>query len=100
MDRFKNKVALITGSSQGIGAACALRLAKEGADIILNGHKFDERGEQLIAEIEEIGRKAKFITADVSDVKAVTKLVKEAVVSFGGLDILVNNADLKLNLSF
>jgi len=100
MDRFKNKVALITGSSQGIGAACALRLAKEGADIILNGHKFDERGEKLIAGIEEMGRKVKFITADVSDVKAVIKLIKEAVRAFGQLDILVNNAGLEIKSDF
>ncbi|MCZ4222622.1 SDR family NAD(P)-dependent oxidoreductase [Pedobacter rhodius] len=100
MDRFKDKVALITGSSQGIGAACALRLAKEGANIILNGHKFDERGEKLISEIEAMGRKAKFITADISDVNAVIKLIKEAALTFGSLDILVNNAGLEIKSDF
>ena len=43
MKRFENKVALITGSSQGIGAACALRMASEGASVILNGRTFDDR---------------------------------------------------------
>ena len=58
MNRFENKTVLVTGSSQGIGAACALRFAREGANVIFNGHKFDERGEKLIAEVKEMGRKA------------------------------------------
>jgi len=66
MDRFQNKIALITGSTQGIGAACALRLASEGADIILNGRKYDERAEGLITQITAMGRRATFIAADVS----------------------------------
>ncbi|WP_231425273.1 MULTISPECIES: SDR family NAD(P)-dependent oxidoreductase [Pedobacter] len=100
MNRFENKVALVTGSSQGIGEACALRLAKEGADIILNGRKFDERGEKLIAKIEGMGRKAKFLAADVSKSKEVIKLVDDAIAAFGSLDILVNNAGLETKADF
>ncbi|WP_316844967.1 glucose 1-dehydrogenase [Pedobacter psychrodurus] len=100
MNRFENKVALITGSSQGIGAACALRLAKDGCDIILNGHKFDERGEKLIAEIESMGRKAAFLVADLSKAKEAIKLVTDAVTTFGRLDILVNNAGVEKNANF
>jgi len=100
MNRFQNKTALVTGSSQGIGAACALRLAKEGANIILNGHQFDERGEKLIAEIEGMGRKVKFLEADVSQTKAVLKLVDDAVSVFGSLDILINNAGLEKKADF
>ena len=100
MDRFKNKIALITGSSQGIGAACALRLAKEGCDIILNGHKFDERGERLIAEIKGMGRKAAFLEADLSKADAAKKLITDAVAVFGHLDILVNNAGVEKKASF
>jgi len=100
MDRFKNKIALITGSSQGIGAACALRLAKDGCDIILNGHKFDERGEKLIAEIQNMGRKAAFLKADLSKAKEASKLVTDAVAVFGHLDILVNNAGVEKKASF
>lgn len=100
MDRFENKIALITGSSQGIGAACALRLAKDGCDIILNGHKFDERGEKLIAEIQDMGRKATFLKADLSNAKEATKLITDAVAVFGHLDILINNAGVEKKASF
>ena len=100
MNRFENKIALVTGSSQGIGEACALRLAKEGADIILNGRKFDERGEELIAEIEKMGRRVKFLAADVSKTKDVIKLIDDAVAVFGSLDILVNNAGLEKKADF
>ncbi|MDB5012749.1 MAG: Short-chain dehydrogenase/reductase, partial [Daejeonella sp.] len=91
---------LITGSSQGIGAACALRLASEGADIILNGRKFDERGEELITKITEMGRRATFLAADVSVSANVVKLVNDAIQVYGSLDILVNNAGVEKNHSF
>jgi len=100
MDRFENKIALITGSSQGIGAACALRLAKDGCDIILNGHKFDERGEKLIAEIQDMGRKAAFLKADLSKADEANKLITDAVAVFGHLDILVNNAGVEKKANF
>nr|WP_315424210.1 glucose 1-dehydrogenase [uncultured Pedobacter sp.] len=100
MNRFENKIALITGSSQGIGAACALRLAKDGCDIILNGHKFDERGEKLIKEIQAMGRKAVFLEADLSKASAAIKLITDAVAVFGHLDILVNNAGVEKKASF
>ncbi|MBO9672873.1 MAG: glucose 1-dehydrogenase [Sphingobacteriaceae bacterium] len=100
MDRFKYKVALVTGSSQGIGAACALRLATEGADIILNGRKLDERGEKIIAEIKALGRRAVFLEADISRVGDVVALVNNAVKAYGKLDILINNAGVEKNHNF
>lgn len=100
MNGLNGKVALITGSSQGIGAACALRLAQEGTDIILNGRKLDERGQELIHQIEVLGRKATFIAADVSKTKNVVNLVNDAVKAFGQLDILVNNAGVEKNHNF
>lgn len=100
MERFKDKVALVTGSSQGIGAACALRMAAEGADIILNGRKLDERGEKLIAQINAMGRKAVFLAADISEVQGVIDLVNNAIKAFGKLDILVNNAGVEKNHNF
>lgn len=100
MNRFENKVALITGSSQGIGAACALRLAADGADIILNGRKLDERGETLIKQITDMGRRAHFLVADVSQMQNVVNLVNEATGVFGQLDILVNNAGVEKNNDF
>jgi glucose 1-dehydrogenase len=100
MERFKDKVVLITGSSQGIGAACALRMAEEGADIVLNGRKLDERGEQLIAQINGMGRKAVFLAADISDVQDVIALIDNAIKAYGKLDILVNNAGVEKNHNF
>ncbi|WP_231465130.1 SDR family NAD(P)-dependent oxidoreductase [Pedobacter sp. Leaf132] len=100
MNRFKGKVALVTGSSQGIGAACALRLAKEGCDVILNGHKFDERGEKLIKEIEALGQKATFLVADLSQAYEASHLIEKAVKQYGKLDILVNNAGVEKRADF
>ena len=100
MERFKNKIALITGSSQGIGAACAIRLAQEGATVILNGRKFDERGKKLIHEIEQMGGKATFLAADISKTKNVIKLINDAIATYGQLDILINNAGLETKADF
>jgi len=100
MNRFENKVALITGSSQGIGAACAVRLAKEGADIILNGRKLDERGEKVIAEIKSLGRRVAFLEADISNVELVTELIEKGVSVFGSIDILINNAGMEKKADF
>jgi glucose 1-dehydrogenase len=100
MNRFENKVALITGSSQGIGAACALRLASEGADVIFNGRTLDERGEGLMKQVTDMGRKAHFIEADVSKMQNVVKLVQDAIAVYGHLDILVNNAGVEKNNDF
>jgi glucose 1-dehydrogenase len=100
MNRFENKIALITGSTQGIGAACALRLASEGADIVLNGRKYDERAEGLIKQITDMGRRATFIAADVSASQNVVKLIGDAIAAYGNLDILVNNAGVEKNHNF
>ncbi|WP_345949119.1 glucose 1-dehydrogenase [Mucilaginibacter sp. PAMB04274] len=100
MKGFENKVALITGSSQGIGAACAIRLAQEGADIILNGRELDERGEKVLQQIREMGRRAEFVVADVSKAPAVIKLIEDGIAAFGRLDILVNNAGVEKNNDF
>lgn len=100
MNRFEGKVALITGSSQGIGAACALRLASEGADIILNGRALDERGQGVVDQITAMGRKATFIAADIAVAQNVVNLVNNAAKAFGQLDILVNNAGVEKNHNF
>lgn len=100
MNRLQGKTVLVTGSSQGIGAACALRLASEGANIVLNGRKFDERGQGIIDQIVAMGQQAKFIEADVSESKNVIELVKKAIAAFGNLDILVNNAGVEKNADF
>ena len=100
MNRFDNKVALITGSVQGIGAACALRLASEGADIILNGLAANQQSEDMVAQITALGRRATFIAADVSKYQNVYNLINQAAATYGSLDILVNNAGVERNHNF
>jgi 3-oxoacyl-[acyl-carrier protein] reductase len=91
--KFEGKVALITGAAHGIGEAIALKLAQEGADVVVAD--VDLEGAQRVAqEIEGLGRKAKAVQADVSQREAVQQLVSEAVSSFGKIDILVNNAGI------
>lgn len=94
--RLEGKVALITGSSRGIGATTALRLAKEGADIIVNypfqGEK--DNAADVVASVEKIGRKAVMIEADISKFDQANTLIKESLEEFGKIDILVNNAGI------
>jgi 3-oxoacyl-[acyl-carrier protein] reductase len=91
--RFDGKVAVVTGAARGIGQAIALRLAQEGADVVVVDVDLG-RAQQVSQEIEGRGRKAVAILADVSDRKAVQRLVSEAVSLFGKIDILVNNAGI------
>ncbi|RXF68073.1 3-oxoacyl-ACP reductase family protein [Hansschlegelia zhihuaiae] len=87
--RLTGKKALVTGASRGIGAAIALRLAQEGADVAITYERSAEKAEAVVGEI---GRKAVAIQADSADAAAVKASVERAVSELGGLDILVNNA--------
>jgi 3-oxoacyl-[acyl-carrier protein] reductase len=86
------KVALVTGASRGIGRAIALRLAKEGAAVVLNYAGNASAAEEVRQQIVSTGGRAMLAQADVSDAAAVEKMVKDAVEEFGQIDILVNNA--------
>ena len=86
------KVALVTGSSQGIGRATALRLAQSGADIVINYRSKASAAEDARASIEELGRRCVAIQADVSQEEEVTRLFAEANSVLGPVSILVNNA--------
>jgi len=88
------KVALITGASRGIGRACALKLAKLGADIAINCSKNKALAEEAANEIKNIGRKAIVIQADVSKQKEVELMVETTIKQLGSLDILINNAGI------
>jgi len=86
------KTAIITGSSRGIGAATALRLAREGADIAVN-YINDEAGAQGTAsKVRELGQKAVVVRADVSNPTQVQQMVQKVLEEFGHIDILVSNA--------
>jgi 3-oxoacyl-[acyl-carrier protein] reductase len=91
---LKNKVALITGGSMGIGTAISLDLARNGADVCLTYRKHGEEAKAIVALIHEMGQKAKAYQVDVSNFDEVQTLVTEIVKEFGHLDILVNNAGM------
>ena len=93
MTLLAGKVALITGSTQGLGEGIALRLAQEGARIIVNGRS-TEKGEVVVGKIEALGAEAFFIRADVGDKAQAVTLVQKAAEHFGRLDILVNSAQV------
>lgn len=98
--KLKNKVALITGSSRGIGKATALLFASEGASIVLNYHVSDyelnalENINKVIKEIKNMGVDAVKIEADISSENDVKKMVETAIKKFGRIDILINNAGI------
>jgi NAD(P)-dependent dehydrogenase (short-subunit alcohol dehydrogenase family) len=89
--KLKGKVALITGSSRGIGKDIAMGFAREGASIIINGRNL-EKAKSVAKEIEGLGVRTMAIGADVSVSQDVARMVEEAVNAFGKIDILVNNA--------
>jgi 2-deoxy-D-gluconate 3-dehydrogenase len=91
MMNLKGKVALITGSSRGIGKDIAKGFAKEGANIIINGRNLD-KAKPVAVEVEGLGVRTMAIGADVSSSQDVNRMVEEAANAFGRIDILVNNA--------
>ena len=94
MSGLEGKVALVTGGSRGIGAAIAVRLAREGADMVLTYLSAANRAKAVVAEIEAEGRRGLAIQADGADPKAVVDAVERTVDEFGRLDVLVNNAGI------
>jgi len=94
MSSLTNKVAIVTGSSDGIGRAIAERLAQDGATVVVNYGKSADKAKQVVADIEAKGGKAVAVQADMSKVGDAGRLVKDTVKRFGRLDILVNNAGM------
>lgn len=91
---LKGKVALVTGASRGIGRAIALELAEQGAIVVVNYSGSEEKAEEVVKEIEEIGTEAVKIKANVAKEDEVKMMIKEVVDTYGKLDILVNNAGI------
>ena len=91
---LQDKIAIVTGASQGIGKAIAIGLASAGAHLVLGKHPDgqDDGIKKVQAEIEALGRKAIIVHTDVSDVAQVRALIDQAKDTFGRVDILVNNA--------
>jgi len=91
---LEGKNALVTGGSQGIGAATSLELAREGANVCLTYRKHEAEAEKYAEEIRALGRKAMAVKCDISVYAEAEAVVKSAVETFGSLDILVNNAGM------
>ncbi|GHF72471.1 3-oxoacyl-ACP reductase FabG [Streptomyces sp. NRRL_ISP-5395] len=94
MPQLAGKVALVTGGSRGIGAATALRLAEEGADVALTYVSAADKAQEVVKSIEALGRKGLAIQADSADPAAVVRSVEQTAAELGRLDILVNNAGI------
>ncbi|MCL6489371.1 MAG: SDR family NAD(P)-dependent oxidoreductase, partial [Alicyclobacillus mali] len=88
------RVALVTGASRGIGRAIALELAAAGRDVVVNYRGGADLAAEVVRAIEEMGRRAVAIQADVSKPEEAKRLVAEAVAAMGRIDILVNNAGI------
>ncbi|MBD2162813.1 glucose 1-dehydrogenase [Calothrix membranacea FACHB-236] len=108
--KLAGKVALVTGSSQGIGQGIVLRLAQEGADVVINYRSHPEGAEETLAKVEAAGGKCYMaqcpqshgytVQADLGSVDEVRQLVAESIQHFGKLDILVNNAGIEKHAPF
>ncbi len=89
--RLKDKVALITGAGQGIGRACALRFAQEGARVVIAEIQ-ESRAHSVVQEIESAGGQALAVKVDVSQPESVKAMAQQALTRFERIDVLVNNA--------
>ena len=92
LDRFRltDKVAVVTGAGRGIGAATAVAFAEAGADVVISS-RTESQLEEVAARVEQAGRQAAVVPADLSDVDAAARLAATARESFGRLDVVVNN---------
>jgi NAD(P)-dependent dehydrogenase (short-subunit alcohol dehydrogenase family) len=93
MGAFEGKVAIVTGGSSGIGAAAALRLAREGAKVVIAARRSD-KSEAVVRQIEAFGGEALFIRTDVTKRADIEALVASTLAAFGRLDCAVNNAGI------
>jgi len=92
--KFKEKIALVTGSSRGIGRAIALEFAREGANVVVNSSKTETEGKKVVEEIKNIGSDAIYIKCDISKEEQVKEMINKTLEKFGKIDILVNNAGI------
>jgi glucose 1-dehydrogenase len=98
--KLQGRNALVTGSDQGIGQAIALKLAEDGADVVINYRKNRDGGEETGGRIRAMGRRCTVIQADVGKIAEARRLVDDATAALGAIDILVNNAGIEKRASF
>jgi len=94
MTSLTGRVAVVTGSSRGIGRAIALALAERGCKLVINYHSNGELAEAVVGDIEALGAEAIAVQADVAQADDAARLINKAIDSFGTVDILVNNAGI------
>ncbi|MBQ2752664.1 MAG: SDR family oxidoreductase [Firmicutes bacterium] len=92
--KLKDKVAIITGGTAGIGAATAIRFVQEGAKVVITGRSA-EKAEKTLKELEALGGEAVYVQADVSKEADIDKVVETTVEKFGKIDIVFNNAGME-----
>ena len=95
--RFRGKVALVTGGSRGIGRAVSLRLAQEGARVGINFVSNEPAAAETVEQVDRLGTEAEAVQADVSDRSAVQAMVDRILERFSRIDVLVNNAGIVLD---
>ncbi|MBO20281.1 MAG: short-chain dehydrogenase [Chloroflexi bacterium] len=100
MKRLEGKTALVTGSGRNIGRAIILKLAAEGANVVVNARSNTEEAESVAAEARELGVEALPFVADVSDHQQVSNMFAAANEQFGGVDILISNAAIRPHQPF
>ena len=98
--RLAGKVAIVTGSSSGIGQEIALRFAKEGASVVIDYRGHSDGADETHAKVQEAGGKSIVVQADVSKISDTRNLVEQAWDQLGGCDVLVNNAGVEKNAAF
>jgi len=91
---LKGKTAVVTGASRGIGRAIALKLAKLGANVVVNYRNSVDAVQEVVKEIEALGVKVLAVQCDISSYSDVENMMKKCIKEFGSLDILVNNAGI------
>ncbi|GBF75696.1 short-chain dehydrogenase [Paenibacillus sp. 598K] len=97
---LEGKVALVTGSGIGIGRGIALRLAADGADVVVNYRSSADEAEETAERIRDLGRRALVVRADVSEVRQIVAMMEQVRASFGGVDVLVNNSAIDPRADF
>jgi len=90
--KLEGKVAVVTGGSRGVGRAISIAFAQEGADVVVNYATRPQAAEEVVKEIEGLGRRAVAVGADVATTEGAERVVGAAVENFGRIDVLVNNA--------
>lgn len=98
--KLTGKTAFVTGSASGIGRAIAVRLAQDGADVVLAVHRADERASEAAQAVRATGRNAWLVRGDVGVIADISRMMGEALAAVGSIEVLVNNAGIEIRAGF